>query len=367
VRALPETIYFLFLNPDCVTQLLDSFQFEVKLKLIMKETWKILVVDDDPVTLRTLTDTLSGKGYAVAPASSEAEALALIEKEDFAVVITAGDNSRINGCQIAEAAKNRSSLTEVIIITEYPTLDGTLTAIRQQAFELLTKPVDLERMFRAVENALNEYRLARDNAQMISQLSRQQEILRARIREVSRDLEQLSTIDALTGLYNYRYFSEVIQTEIRRSLRYQRPMTLAMLDLDHFKHYNDCYGHVKGNEVLREVAAQMRSAVREVDLVIRYGGEEFAILLPETPKEKARTNIARVCQRIRELDLAAETPEGRWPITLSAGLSACPEDGRDSETLITAADLALYRAKSMGRNQIVFYTPALRELEEKRR
>ena len=109
------------------------------------------------------------------------------------------------------------------------------------------------------------------------------------------------------------------------------------------------------------IAERMRATVREVDALFRYGGEEVAILLPETPKGRARANVARVCRRVRDLALKVNTPEGPKIITLSCGLAACPEDARGAEMLTEAADLALYRAKSMGRNQIVFYTPALRE------
>lgn len=334
--------------------------------MVMKRAWPILVVDDEPETLRILMEFLTEEGYSVQEASNGQDALDLIARNDYAVVLTDWVMPQVGGDKIIEAVKTRNALTEVVVLTAYLSLQSMVEAIHYHVFDYLQKPIDLDRLSRTLDNALNQHRLALENQRIISRLNQQQEILRNRIEEVSRELEQLSTVDALTGLYNYRYFSDVLQTEISRSIRYGRPLTLAMLDLDYFKYYNDNYGHAKGNEALFAVAHRMQSMVREVDILIRYGGEEFAILLPETPKEKAKTNITRVCQCIRDMGLEVTTPDGKRLITLSCGLAACPEDAQDGESLVVAADLALYRAKSMGRNQVVFYTAALREAEEAR-
>jgi len=327
----------------------------------MKELDPILVIDDEPETLRMLLEVLSDEGYAARGTTQGTEALEWIQRQEFAVVLVDLIMSPVRGERIIETVKAANPLTEVIVVTAHASLESTLEAIRYHVFDYLEKPFDLDRLIRTVKNALEQYQLARENERIISRLNRQHEILRERIQDVSRELKQLATVDALTGLHNYRYFSEVIQTEVSRAIRYGRPVTLAMLDLDYFKHYNDDYGHVQGNEALRRIAERMRATLREVDILFRYGGEEFAILLPETPKGRARTNIARVCRRVRDLDLAVRSPEGPKTITLSCGLAACPEDAQDAKALNEAADLALYRAKSMGRNQIVFYTPALRE------
>ena len=327
----------------------------------MKESQPILVVDDEPETVRLLLEVLSDEGYRAQGTTQGPQALELIRKQEFAVVLVDLIMAPVRGEEIIQSAKAQNPLTEVIVITAHPSLESTMEAIHYHVFDYLEKPFDLDRLSRTVKNALDQYQLARENEGILSRLNRQHEILRERIEEVSKELKQLASLDALTGLHNYRYFSEVIQTEVSRAVRYGRSVTLAMLDLDYFKHYNDDYGHVQGNEALRQIAERMRATVREVDVLFRYGGEEFAILLPETPKGRARTNIARACRRVRDLALTVRSPDGPKTITLSCGLAACPEDARDAKALTEAADLALYRAKSMGRNQIVFYTPALRE------
>jgi diguanylate cyclase (GGDEF)-like protein len=333
---------------------------------MMKKTWQVLLVDDDRYLLRVLEEFLTQEGYAVTAVQNGQEAIGLMAENDFAVVVTDLVMQPVSGERIIEEAKSSNPLTEVILLTAYPSLDTMVEAIRARVFDYLPKPVDLDRLSRTVENAVAAHELAVDNHRMIDQLNQQHEILESRITEVARDLEQLSTIDSLTGLYNYRYFAEVIQTEVSRAVRYRRPLALAMLDLDHFKHYNDCYGHVEGNKALEMIAEKMRATVRGVDILVRYGGEEFAIILPETPKEKARINLSRVCKCVRDLGLEIDMGGEKRLITISCGLAACPDDAEDSEELVQNADLALYRAKSMGRNQIVFYSPSLSEKEGKR-
>jgi len=327
----------------------------------MKQSWSILVVDDEAPFLNMMVEFLKGEGYAVVGTVSGQEAVEQMEHNQFAVVLVDLVMSPMGGEDVIELAKKHNPLVEVIVLTGRPTLQSMVDAIRFQVFDYLPKPIDLDRLVRTLENALNQYHLKRENQRIVNQLNKQQDILRERIREVSGELEELSTTDALTGLFNFRYFSEIIQSEISRSLRYKRSLTLAMLDLDHFKHYNDNYGHVKGNEALKAVAEQMRATVREVDILVRYGGEEFAILLPETPKGRARTIVARVCQCVRDMNLKVQTGQGTKLITLSGGLASCPDDAKDQDTLIQNADLALYEAKVKGRDRIVFYTSALRE------
>lgn len=329
----------------------------------MKETWPVLVVDDEPEFLRMLVELLTEEGYVAVGVSNGARGIEKIRQSEYPVVLVDLIMNPVSGEEVIEAAKQHNPLTEVIVITGHPSLRSSMDAIRYQVFDYLRKPIDADRLLRTIDNAIAQYRLSAENKRLVDQLNRQQEVLRSRIVEVSGELEQLSTTDALTGLYNYRFYVEVLHTEISRALRYGRPLTLAMLDLDYFKYYNDTFGHQQGNKALQEISAEMRSTVREVDILIRYGGEEFAILLPETPKERARTIIARVCQRVRDLNFEATTSEGPRVITLSCGLASCPDDASEVESLTTAADLALYRAKSMGRNQIVFYTPALREAQ----
>ncbi len=155
---------------------------------------------------------------------------------------------------------------------------------------------------------------------------------------------QLAITDPLTGLHNRRYLLETLEIERERFRRYGVPFSLIMLDVDHFKHYNDAHGHPAGDAALRELAQRLLFCVRRLDTATRYGGEEFAILLPTTDLASA----GRTAERIREG--VASRPFDHGPLTVSLGVACC--DDRAQNDVIAAADAALYRAKSLGRNRV---------------
>ncbi len=164
-------------------------------------------------------------------------------------------------------------------------------------------------------------------------------------------LQELSTLDGLTGLYNYREFHRRLAEEVQRSLRYGHPFSLLILDIDEFKVVNDTYGHLAGDEALRGFAALIRRAVRPVDEVARYGGEEFAILLSETPGPGAFAMAERIREIINTHPIAI-APAQAVGLTVSIGLATYPQDAEFEEGLIGAADKALYAAKNGGRNRV---------------
>lgn len=163
------------------------------------------------------------------------------------------------------------------------------------------------------------------------------------------EARRLSITDGLTGLWNYRYFTIALTREVERAARFQRPLALLMLDIDRFKALNDAYGHQRGNEVLMETAERVRAAVREVDVVARYGGEEIALLLPETGASGAEQLAERVWSGIRERPFTSPG-EPPVPVRVSLGIAIYPEHGRSAPSLLASADVALYAAKSAGRD-----------------
>jgi diguanylate cyclase (GGDEF)-like protein len=164
--------------------------------------------------------------------------------------------------------------------------------------------------------------------------------------DLNSEVARLAASDGLTGLANRREFTAVLAKEVARAARSKDPLSLAVLDVDHFKVVNDTFGHLAGDEVLREVARAMTTQVREVDLVARYGGEEFAIILPNCSSMDALAVVERVRAAI---EIAGTTAR----VTASAGIASMPGDSTDEEGLMAAADQALYRAKDAGRDRVV--------------
>ncbi len=163
-------------------------------------------------------------------------------------------------------------------------------------------------------------------------------------------VQRLAITDELTGLYNYRHFFELAKNEFDRARRFGRPLSAVLLDLDHFKQVNDTYGHAIGNQVLRVVAERFRYSLREIDILGRYGGEEFAALLPETDLDGARN----VTERLRRYvaDHPVDTDRGPLAITISLGVATLGKGCTDLDMLLEHADRALYAAKQAGRNRV---------------
>jgi diguanylate cyclase (GGDEF)-like protein len=174
-----------------------------------------------------------------------------------------------------------------------------------------------------------------------------------KLREI---LRNQSIRDPLTGLYNRRYLEESLNRELHRANRTGRQVSLVMLDLDHFKHFNDTYGHQVGDFLLKEIAAVIRDRVRAGDVACRYGGEEFSLILAEVDIEGARKCMESIREAVRHLSLN-HRGQTLGTVTLSAGIAAYPRHGENPDDLIRAADEALYRAKKAGRDRVAIYEP----------
>jgi diguanylate cyclase (GGDEF)-like protein len=192
--------------------------------------------------------------------------------------------------------------------------------------------------------------------EMVGRLRKTMEDLDAR----NRELERLAVTDLLTGLHNRRYLLESFDKEIRRADRNERPFCVLMIDVDGFKKYNDTYGHLAGDEVLKGMGKVIPEATRDLDVVARYGGEEFIVLLPSCEL----SNAVLAGERIRTR-LAKESFDGRT-VTISVGAAAFPMHGDNAATVIAAADEALYEAKRLGRDQVIGAPPkSTTEIEKK--
>lgn len=164
------------------------------------------------------------------------------------------------------------------------------------------------------------------------------------------EIYRLTITDGLTGIANRRAFEETITAEFRRALRYARPLSLAMLDLDHFKMVNDMYGHMAGDHVLKMLAAVVRGRIRAEDTLARYGGEEFALLLPETPRAMAAQLAEKIRAAVANTQFIFE--DRVIPVTVSMGIADVVPELRAHHQLVKAADARLYEAKRDGRNRV---------------
>jgi diguanylate cyclase (GGDEF)-like protein len=174
-----------------------------------------------------------------------------------------------------------------------------------------------------------------------------------RLREA---LRSQSIRDPLTGLYNRRYLEEMLERETRRAVRAEHGLGVLMLDLDHFKTFNDTYGHDAGDTVLRETAAFLLKSVRAEDIVCRFGGEEFIVILPLADLSVTQARAERIRSKIRELQVLHQG-QSLGMVTVSVGVAELPQHGTSPKVLIEAADAALYRAKKAGRDRVAVADP----------
>jgi diguanylate cyclase (GGDEF)-like protein len=171
------------------------------------------------------------------------------------------------------------------------------------------------------------------------------------LREKNKELHELSITDSLTGLYNRKHLMETLDNEVARSKRHKHDFAVLVVDIDHFKEYNDTYGHLAGDDVLSRLAKVFKKSVRSCDYVARYGGEEFILVLPEIGPEDG----VKAAERIRKKVVKEEFAGDGEPIqvTVSVGVASYPKDGDEPQAIIRHADTALYKAKESGRNQVV--------------
>jgi diguanylate cyclase (GGDEF)-like protein len=175
-------------------------------------------------------------------------------------------------------------------------------------------------------------------------------LVNARLYSRTRDL---SIRDDLTRLYNRRHLQEVLPLEIKRAQRFHQTLSLLMIDIDQFKRFNDSFGHLEGDKRLREIAGLMSGKIREVDFMARFGGEEFVVILANTPKQDGIAVAEKLRNLVRTCPFELDCPDPEHQFTISIGVAAYPDDADQIETLLHAADQALYQAKGAGRDRVI--------------
>jgi diguanylate cyclase (GGDEF)-like protein len=174
-------------------------------------------------------------------------------------------------------------------------------------------------------------------------------------------LYRYAVTDEMTRIYNHRYFQQRLDEELMRATRYDNRISLLILDVDHFKNFNDTYGHPEGDRVLKMVAKLIERSVREVDIVARYGGEEFVVICPEKNGEGSLTPAERIRSSVAEYDFRINGKPA--PITVSLGIACFPDQAKSKEELIQKADFALYYSKQHGRNRVSLFNPIMKDTD----
>ncbi len=318
----------------------------------MEQALRILVVDDKEIIRTTITQVLEDDGYEVVNAANGVDALALYEKERFPIVITDIYMPKMTGIDLLEAIKKIDTNTQVIVMTSYASIDSAVTTLRSGAYDYLTKPFeDIELISNVVRHAAEKIRLEWQTEHLIDMLKQKTE----QLEQSNAQLKSLATRDSLTGLYNHRYFQESLTAELNRARRYQRPFSLLFIDLDYFKTFNDTNGHLEGDKLLITLSNLFLRSFRKTDIVCRYGGDEFAVILPEESNKNARMIAAKLHAQVAEHPFEGREVMPQSRVTISIGIATYPDNETDAESLLKHADQIMYEAK---KNRGQFKAPA---------
>jgi diguanylate cyclase (GGDEF)-like protein len=310
-------------------------------------TDNILLVDDDPAAIQLLGRILSQAG-AVRFATRGEDALRLVHESKPDVILLDAEMPGMSGFQVCETLKRDPAFTDVpvIFVTSHSEAAFEVAGFELGAADFIAKPVSAPLVLARVKTQL-------------------------RLKRLADELRRTATTDALTNVVNRRGFDESLEREWRRARRSDDPLALLMIDVDHFKPFNDRYGHQAGDSCLRSVAqALVNASMRPADLVARYGGEEFAVLLPQTPRIGAEHVAHEILAGVEALSIAHEQSPTARQVTVSVGLacydteSSCWAPWQSSfrlsraqtagcslADLVRTADKALYSAKGAGRAQ----------------
>jgi len=292
----------------------------------------LLVIDDAPEIHRLLAVRLKDEGLEFMTALSGPEGLELAESNQPSLILLDLGMPGHDGFQtLRDLKENRATMEiPVIVLSADANAASKVRAFEIGAMDYVTKPMDVAELRARIQSAI-------------------------RISRLMKLLEQRAQIDGLTGLWNRNYFNDRLGREQAEASRKHSPLALVMCDLDHFKRLNDSYGHPAGDAVIQAFAGILNRELRAYDVPCRYGGEEFAIILPRTTAEET----VAVCDRIRRaLELTSFKKYPEMHATASFGVAAHVEEGAcDPAKLIEAADKTLYHAKQNGRNRVHIYGP----------
>lgn len=302
--------------------------------------FSILVVDDAPENVMLLSLILKDLG-TVSSALSGREAIDKALENPPDLILLDIQMPELDGYDVIRALKEdpKTENVPVIFVTGLSDEGDEEKGLKLGAIDYITKPYKPAVVIARVRNhlRLREYAM--------------------RLEQLNEELERLATTDALTSAYNRRYFMSKLDEEVKRVRRYKRPSSLMMIDVDYFKKINDTFGHDVGDHVLIALVKLLEDKVRQLDTVARIGGEEFAILMPETSEKDALILVNRLLDAARAAAITIADDTVRF--TISVGCTEFDADTVDGEGILKMADMALYDAKRSGRDQVVFRSPTV--------
>jgi len=219
--------------------------------------------------------------------------------------------------------------------------------------ELRKEIIEEDELARLSGNMNFAVELMKEQAEKLNNLIIQLNRLNKELKAANKRLEEMTIIDELTGLFNRRYFNRRLLSELKRAEQYNHPLALFMIDIDHFKVYNDINGHLSGDKVLEGIADILEHESRDIDIVARFGGEEFCIILPEIEGKEAQGIAERIRKAVEDTRFENEELQPSGKLTVSIGVASFPRDAKTTQALIEMADKAMYQAKKMNRNKVV--------------
>lgn len=322
MQAIKSNANAYFTKPIDVALLVE--RINILTNTSMSEPYRILIVEDDEELARFYSLTLEKGGMKVFIEQKPEQALETILQTNPELVVMDLYMPNYNGIELIKLIRQHQALytLPVVLLTSETDVNMQFLAREVGVDDFLNKPIEPVHFFDSVLNRVQRARYA--NASMSK--------------------------DSLTGLFSHKKIYEQLRLSLNISARYNQPLAYAIIDLDDFKHVNDSYGHITGDNVLIALSNTLKSSVRSSDFVGRYGGEEFVIIFPETTEKEAYESLERIREKFAQMPHYANGEE--FHITLSAGVSSYPKYG-DLDTLMVVADEALYSAKSKGKNQII--------------
>ncbi len=314
-----------------------------------RETFKILVIDDDPMTLLSLSRLLNGNGNMVFTADNGEDGLRLAFEKKPHLLITDWRMPKLNGIDLCKALRDNASTRHIYIImlTGKESDEELIQALEAGADDFMVKPFTpkvLEARIRSGERIIGYQQMIHRDREVIQQYA---DLLAS----ANLKLQNMAMTDVLTGLPNRRSALNRLKDAVAESLRHKEPLCCIMIDLDNFKQVNDKYGHDVGDKVLKEIAGIFQNSARSYDMVSRIGGEEFLVICDRSSLLEA----GLLAERLRTAVELHRVFHGNIPVktTISLGVAAWSGSMTDGEEMTKAADIALYRAKQQGRNRVV--------------